>query len=78
MRAAGQIPCRDLTLWGSPTALVFAVLMRLGRRENGERLLKLLPVAVYQRFGLDVIGASHLSEAIVGWIATNGPKIQFP
>jgi nucleoside phosphorylase/tetratricopeptide (TPR) repeat protein len=51
-------------------ALIVAALIRLAGRANGERVLKLLFVAVHRRFGLDVIGARHVSETIVGWMAT--------
>ena len=51
-------------------ALVVAALIRLAARSNGERLLKLLLVAVQRRFGLDVLGARHVSEVVVGWMAT--------
>lgn len=50
--------------------LVVAALIRLAGRPNGERVLRLLLVAVQRRFGLDVIGARHVSETIVGWMAT--------
>jgi len=51
-------------------ALIVAALIRLCTRPSAERLLRILLVAVQQRFGLDVIGARHVSEVIVGWIAT--------
>ena len=49
--------------------LVVAALIRLAARRDGEAVLALLPAAVQRRFGLDVVGARHVSEVVVGWMA---------
>jgi nucleoside phosphorylase/tetratricopeptide (TPR) repeat protein len=50
--------------------LVVAALIRIAARHDGESVITLLPEAVRLRFGLDVIGARHVSEVIVGWAET--------
>jgi nucleoside phosphorylase len=79
-------PDRDLALivaevfrlwWSSNTldrkaidALVVAALIRIAARTRAEEVMRMLLVAVQRRFGLDVIGARHVSEVIVGWFVT--------
>lgn len=51
-------------------SLILAAVIRLVARENGQRLVKLVLAAVHKRFGLDVIGAQHVAEVIIAWMAT--------
>ncbi len=52
-------------------AVVVATLLRLSARPNSRSLLFALPVLIRRRFGLDAIGAEHVSELILGWIASH-------
>ena len=51
-------------------ALIVAALIRVVGRPNGERVLLRLIPAIRMRFGLDVIGAQHVTEVIRAWSAT--------
>lgn len=53
-------------------AFVIATLIRLAARANGHDVFTLLLPAIHRRFGLDVIGAQHISEVVVAWLNAHG------
>jgi hypothetical protein len=53
------------------TSLVARLLDRLAARRGGREAIEALPRSLPIRFGLDVIGARELADAIRGWMAAN-------
>ncbi len=59
----------DARLRSTRTALIARLLDRLAARRGGREAIEALPRSLAIRFGLDVIGARELADAIRGWIA---------
>lgn len=51
-------------------ALVVATLIRIAGRADAMGVFRLLLLSVNRQFGLDVIGARHVADIVIGWLAT--------
>ncbi len=59
----------DARLRSDRSVLVAVLLERLAARRGGREAIEALPRSLAIRFGLDVIGARELADAIRGWMA---------
>ncbi len=65
----------DAHLRSTRTAVTARLLERLAARHGGRSAIDALPRSLPIRFGLDLIGARELSDAIRGWMAANSNEI---
>ena len=64
----------DAHLRGTREGVIARLLDRLAARRGGREAIDALPRSLPIRFGLDIIGARELADAIRGWMAANGDK----
>jgi hypothetical protein len=68
----------DPRLRSTRTVLVARLLDRLAARRGGRDAIEALPRSLPIRFGLEVIGARELADAIRGWIARTSEVRESP
>ena len=61
----------DARLRSTRTVLIARLLDRLAARRGGREAIEVLPRSLPLRFGLDVIGARELADAIRGWMSSS-------
>jgi tetratricopeptide (TPR) repeat protein len=65
----------DSRLRAGRTAVIARLLDRLAARRGGREAIDALPRSLPIRFGLDLIGARELADAIRGWMAANTDEV---
>lgn len=65
----------DVYLRSTRTAVTLRLLDRLSERSGGREAIEVLPRSLPIRFGLDLIGARELADAIRGWMAEHANEM---